>query len=190
LIGAGIRNSHSSLLDLGIIKMEIVDSTCTSLKSIGKDTKWLCDWILERPSRLGLGDIEIRRHKIIQHRNFGGHVYILAYRSNINTFYEIKIMFDECGADYALRILGCWLRGRISHPDSKHVAVLAAEDLSREYKELLEGLPQILPFIGIEFKVLKLAFNGGVVTILPCIITQSNGLVVDAGDEPNIGIDP
>ena len=165
--------------------MKIVDNTFTSLRAIGKDEYWIRDWIIEKPSRLGLGDIEIRRHKLIRHGNLGGRLDILAYRADIDTFYEIKIMLDECDANHKIGILEYWPRERLKRPDSRYVAVLIAEDLSCRFKSLLEGLPQILPFIGIEIKVLKLPFEDGIATILTSVIVQSHNLKIDDNPPPN-----
>lgn len=40
--------------------MKIVENSYTSLKAIGKDEQWLHKWIIEKPSRLGLGDMVIK----------------------------------------------------------------------------------------------------------------------------------
>jgi len=165
--------------------MKIVDSTCTSLRAIGKDEYWIRDWIIEKPSRLGLGDIEVRRHELIRHGNHGGRLNIFAYRPDIDTSYEIKLLLDECNANRGIRILDYWSKERLRHSDSRYVAVLIAEDLSCRYKSLLEGLPQILPFIGIEIKVLKLPFEDGMATILTSIIVQSHNLKADENPLPN-----
>lgn len=58
-----------------------LESYTTSLKVIGKDEYWIRDWIIEKPSRLGLGDIEIRRHELIRHGNLSVRLDILAYRA-------------------------------------------------------------------------------------------------------------
>ena len=141
--------------------------------------------IIEKPSRLGLGDIEIKQHELIRHGNLGGRLDIIAYRADIDTSYEIKIMLDECDANHGIGILEYWSRERLKHPGSRYVAVLIAEDLSCRYKSLLEGLPQILPFIGIEIKVLKLPFEEGMATILTSVIVQSDDLKADENLPPN-----
>lgn len=38
--------------------MEIIDSTYTLLRAVEKDEAWLHQWIIEKPSRLGLGEME------------------------------------------------------------------------------------------------------------------------------------
>ena len=155
--------------------MEIVDNACTSLKAVGKSGNWVCDWILEKPSRLGLGNIEIRDNKLIYHGNLEVRQEILAYLASADTFYEIEIMLDECEANHnGLRALEFSSRERLKHPNSKHVAVIVSENLSSTYRKLLEALPQILPFIGIEITVLKLSMECVMATILPLIIARSD----------------
>lgn len=58
--------------------MEIIDNVRTSLNAIGKDGKWVCEWILEKPSRLGLGNIS-RHYELICHKNLEVRLEILAY---------------------------------------------------------------------------------------------------------------
>ena len=135
---------------------DLVDSQLIPLRHAGKDEAWLHEWLMEKPERLGLGPIEIKGHELIQ-RSGGGRLDILGYRPDINTYYEIEVMLGEVDANHGFRVLDYWARERIEKPDSRHVAVLVAEDLQGRYRILLDTLPQFLPFIGIELKTLKLA---------------------------------
>lgn len=155
--------------------MEIIDNIRTSLNAIGKDGKWVCEWILEKPSRLGLGNIEVRHYELICHNNLEVRLEILAYLEDVDTFYEIEIMLNECDANHnGLRALEFLSRERLIHPASRHVTVMVAENLSSTYRRLLEGLPQVVPFIGIEIRVLKLLSEGSRATILPFVIARSD----------------
>ncbi len=164
--------------------MEIVDSIDTTLRAIGKDEAWLQKWLIEKPSRLGLGDIEIISHELRQYKNRGGRLDILAYRTDLDTYYEIELMLGECDSDHGFRALDYWARERLKKPNVRHVAVLVAEDLSGRYKTVVETLPQFLPFIGIELKVIKVPYQEGVATIQAAIVAQPDDLIIDAGDEP------
>ncbi len=166
--------------------MEIVDSVYTTLRALGKDETWLEKWILERPLRLGLGDIKIQKNQLVHYKNNGGRLDVLAYRSDLDTFYEIEIMLGECDADHGFRTLDYWARERLARPNSRHFAVIVAEDLSGRYKSLIETLPQYLPFIGIEIKALKLPYGDGVATIYTTIVAQPDDLVINQGDEPQL----
>lgn len=164
--------------------MEIVDASCTTLRAISKDEAWLHRWIMERPSRLGLGDLEIKSAELTQYRNGGGRLDILAYRPQLDTYYEIEVMLGECDADHGFRTLDYWARERQRRPNAKHVAVIVAEDLSGRYKTVIETLPQFLPFIGIELKVLRLPYGDEVATIQASIVAQPDDLILPSADEP------
>lgn len=166
--------------------MEIVESSYTTLRALGKDEAWLEQWILEKPSRLGLGDIKVQKSQRVHYRNEGGRLDILAYRADLDTCYEIEIMLGECDSDHGFRTLDYWSRERLIRPNSRHYAVIVAEDLSGRYKTVIETLPQYLPFIGIEIKALKLPYQGGVATIYTTIVVQPDELIIDQGDEPEM----
>jgi hypothetical protein len=164
--------------------MEIVECDNTTLRAIGKDESWLEQWILEKPTRLGLGEIRIHKNQVTHYRNQGGRLDILGYRADLDTYYEVEIMLGECDADHGFRTLDYWARERLLKPNSRHVAVLIAENLSGRYKTIVETLPQFLPFIGIEIQVLKLPVEGGVATIQMNIVAQPDDLIITTGDEP------
>src|SRR5262249_4606981 len=148
---------------------------------------WLHNWIKEKPSRLGLGELTIVHSELSQYKDSGGRLDILAYRADLDTYYEIEVMLGECDADHGFRTLDYWARERLRNPNARHFAVLVAEDLSGRYKTVIETLPQFLPFIGIEIKVLKLPLSSGdIATIDTSIVAQPDDLVIDAGDEPSV----
>jgi hypothetical protein len=167
--------------------MNIVESTYTTLRAVAKDEVWLQKWITEKPARLGLGDITIKQCELTQYKNGGGRLDILAYRGDLDTYYEIELMLGECDSDHGFRTLDYWARERVKNPNARHVAVLVAEDLSGRYKTLIETLPQFLPFIGIEIKVLKLQQDEPIATIETAVVAQPDDLIIESGDEPSKG---
>jgi hypothetical protein len=165
--------------------MQIVENSFTTLRAIGKDEYWLQKWIEEKPSRLGLGTIVIKKSEIIQYKNKGGRLDLLAYSGALDTYYEIEVMLGECDADHGFRTLDYWGRERLRNPNARHIAVLVAEDLSGRYKTIIETLPQFLPFIAMELKVLRLESPGNdICTIETAIVAQPDDLIIDSGDEP------
>lgn len=167
--------------------MEIVTNQITSLRRMEKDEKWLQDWICDDPTRLGLGSVTIKEKELRHYVGKGGRLDILAYNAGIDTFYEIEIMLGECDSDHGFRVLDYWARERLKRPDSKHVAVLVAEDLSGRYKTLLETLPQYLPFIAIELKTLLIKSDPPIGTTFSVIFSQPDELIVKSVDEPDDG---
>lgn len=164
--------------------MQILENSYTTLRAIGKDETWLHRWIIEKPTRLGLGDLVIKNAELVHYQNRGGRLDLLAYRGDLDTYYEIEVMLGECDADHGFRTLDYWARERIKNPNARHVGVLIAEDLSGRYKTVIETLPQFLPFIAIEIKVLRLEGVEEICTIDTAIVSQPDDLTLDSGDEP------
>jgi hypothetical protein len=74
----------------------------------------------------------------------------------------------------------------VKNPHARHIAALVAEDLSGRYKTLIDTLPQFLPFIGIEIKVLRLHHTSEeLATIQTLIVAQPDDLIIESGDEPD-----
>lgn len=170
--------------------MNIVDPTYATIRAIGKDESWLHEWIKERPSRLGLGELRIESSEVSHYRNRGGRLDILAYRPELDTYYEIEVMLGEVDADHGFRTLDYWARERLLRPNARHVAVLVAEDLSGRYKTVLETLPQFLPLIGIELRVIKIGQGTDEIALIDTnIVIQPDDMLIDTGDEPETGGD-
>jgi hypothetical protein len=164
--------------------MKVVENSYTTLRAIGKDEQWLHEWIVKKPTRLGLGELTIKSSELIHYKNKGGRLDILAYRGDLDTYYEIEVMLGECDADHGFRVLDYWARERLRNPNARHFAVLVAEDLSGRYKTVIETLPQFLPLIAIEIRVLRLETEGTICTVDTTIVAQPDNLTLDAGDEP------
>jgi hypothetical protein len=58
------------------LKMEIVESAYTTLRTIGKDERWLLMWIKEKPSRLGLGELTIEHPSSATTRTYLERIFV------------------------------------------------------------------------------------------------------------------
>lgn len=115
-------------------KMDIRNATVTTLKATGRDEKWLQDWFVENPQRLGIGNVVIKAKELRHYSGKGSRLDILAYNASLDTYYETEVMLGECDADHGFRVLDYWARERLRFPNSRHVAVLIAEDLSGRFQ--------------------------------------------------------
>ncbi len=163
--------------------MAIIDNRTTSLKALGKSETWLRDWITEAPQRLGLGPIQIKAIELQHSTKSGGRLDILAYRSDIDTYYEMELMLGEVDADHGFRCLDYWARERLKKSNARHVAVLVAEDLTGRYQTVIETLPNFLPFIAIELRVLQIE-GQDIATIVPLIVAQPDDMILGSPDQP------
>jgi hypothetical protein len=167
--------------------MEFRNATGTNLRAIGKDEKWLQDWLTENPQRLGIGNVIIKEKELRYNVGKGGRLDILAYSAPLDTYYEIEVMLGECDADHGFRVLDYWARERLRNPNSRHAAVLVAEDLSGRFKTVIETLTQYLPFIAIELKTLQLDMTPPTATTFATVFAQPDDIVLKPVDEPEKG---
>jgi hypothetical protein len=105
----------------------------------------------------------------------------------LDTYYEVEVMLGECDADHGFRALDYWARERIRNPISRHVAVIAAEDLSGRYGTVIETLSQYLPLIAVEIRTLLIKSDPPVATTFPVIFAQPDDLILKPADEPEAG---
>jgi hypothetical protein len=164
--------------------MQVVKSSRTTIRAVGRDEKWLQDWLVEDPSRLGLGPVTIKAKELRHYVGKGGRLDVLAYNAALDTYYEIEIMLGECDSDHGFRVLDYWARERLRMPNARHVAVLVAEDLTGRYQTVIETLAQHLPLIAIELRTLLIDVDPQVATTFPVIVAQPDDMVLRPADEP------
>ena len=84
--------------------------------------------------------------------------------------------------DFGLSTIG---RGSVcGNPNARHVAVIAAEDLSGRYRTVIETLAQHVPLIAVEIRTLLIKSDPPVATTFPVIFAQPDDLVLKPADEP------
>jgi hypothetical protein len=159
-------------------------SQLTTLRALNRDEYWLQDWLVEDPTRLGLGQVTIKAKELRQYGARGGRLDILAYDAALDTYYEVEVMLGECDADHGFRALDYWSRERVRNPNARHVAVIVAEDLSGRYRTVIETLAQHLPLIAIEIRTLLVKSDPPVATTFPIIFAQPDDLVLRPADDP------
>lgn len=166
--------------------MDIVSGEPATLKAVGKDEKWLQDWLCADAARLGLGNVVIKEKELRHFSGKGGRLDILAYSAALDTYYAVEVMLGGCDADHGFRVLDYWARERLKKPNSRHVAVLVAEDLSGRYKTVIETLAQFLPFIAVELRTLVVGADPKVAVTFPVVFAQPDEALTDVGDEPAV----
>jgi len=167
-----------------VVHPTIYASQLTTLKVVGRDEYWLQNWIVEDPTRLGIGKVTIKAKELRQYGSKGGRLDILAYDGALDTYYEIEVMLGECDADHGFRALDYWARERLRIPNVRHVAVIVAEDLSGRYRTVIETLAQRLPLIAVEIRTLLIKSEPPVATTFPVIVAQPDEFVQRPADEP------
>jgi hypothetical protein len=113
------------------------------LKSLGLDEKWLQDRIIDDPSLLGLGDVEIagREHR----QPVAGRIDFLMRDTEAETFYEIEVMLGTLDESHIIRTIEYWDIERQRRPQFDHRAVIVAEQITSRFFNVLRLLNLIEP---------------------------------------------
>lgn len=145
------------------------------LKDIGRDERWLQDWLVEDSTRLGLGSLKIVDQEQIQAG--GGILDLLATSGDV--YFSIEVQLGEVDASHGFRVLDYWARNRKKQPTKTHIAVLVAESAGGRYRTALEALAEYLPLIVVELR----AWRGeDEVVVVPEAVVRNESL--DLQDTP------
>jgi len=122
--------------------------------------RWLQDRIIEDPSILGLGNLDIRESERIQPT--GGRLDLLLSDPDSLTRYEVEIQLGASDERHIIRTLEYWDVERRRYPQYNHVAVLVAEDVTSRFLNVISLFNGYIPVIAIQIHALEV---GGHLTL-------------------------
>jgi hypothetical protein len=114
-----------------------------SLRDLGYDERWLQDWLVAEPTRLGLGQVAVLAQELSHAR--GGSLDILA--ADGDTYYSVEVQLGEVDASHGFRVFDYWARNRARYVDKTHVAVLVVESAEGRFRHALQALAEYVPLI-------------------------------------------
>ena len=150
----------------------VVSGAVSTVTDLGKDEAWLHGWLKERPSRLGLGELNTTDGV----DDDGSFVAADDSRS-----FSVDVQLGEMEASRGFQVLDNWARSRVHHPDKTHVAVLVTEAVSDRYQTTLETLAEHLPLVVVELQVWK---GEEEAIVVPHVALSSDD--VDLSDTPAV----
>lgn len=124
----------------------IVSGAIATVSELGKDEAWLGGWLKERPTRLGLGELDVTDG------DEGDDTRSFAATDDERCF-SVDVQLGEIEPSRGFGVLDNWARNRVRHPDKTHVAVLVTEEMGERYQTTLEALAQHLPIVVVELQV-------------------------------------
>ena len=96
-----------------------------SIREAGFDEYWLQDQIVNNPSALDLGDLEVISKEKIQFS--GGRLDILLKDPEDDKMYEVEVMLGDTDETHIIRTIEYWDNEKRKFPQRQHQAVLVAE---------------------------------------------------------------
>lgn len=115
--------------------------------------KWLQQQIMEDPSLLGLGELDLITAEKPQHK--AGRLDLLLYDEQLNRRYEVELMLGKTDPSHIIRCIEYWDIERRRYPAYDHVAVLVAEDITSRFLNVMSLLAGSIPLIAIQLVALQ-----------------------------------
>ena len=150
--------------------MDFVEPKYVSLKDHPTyNERWLQDRILENPSLLGLGDVDVRDNERPQPS--AGRLDLLLFDPETKTRYEVELQLGPNDESHLVRTLEYWDIERKRYPQYEHIAVIVAEDVTSRFLNVIGFFNQAIPLIAIQIRAVQ------VNETLTLVATQVLGLM-------------
>lgn len=124
-----------------------------SIRSCGYDEFWLQDQIVDNPSCLQLGDLEVISRE--RQQASGGRLDILMKDPEDDSMYEVEVMLGETNESHIIRTIEYWDNEKRKWPQRQHSAVLVAETITRRFFNVIQLLNHAIPIIAIQVNVVE-----------------------------------
>ncbi|MDP8224313.1 MAG: hypothetical protein P9L99_13195 [Candidatus Lernaella stagnicola] len=119
--------------------------------------KWLQERIVEDPTILGLGDLEV---KDVERRHpKAGRLDLLLRDPDSGKRYEVEIMLGAVDESHIIRTIEYWDIERKRYPQFDHCAVLVAEEITSRFLNVINIINSHIPLIALQVNALQIGDN-------------------------------
>ena len=115
--------------------------------------KWLQSRIAENPTILGLGDLILKDEERLQPK--AGRLDLLLQDPDENLRYEVEIQLGPTDESHIIRTIEYWDIERRRYPQYDHVAVIAAEDITSRFLNVISLFNGFIPIIAIQINAIQ-----------------------------------
>jgi len=160
--------------------MKFTKSTPISLKVHPEyNEKWLQTQIVQDPSILGLGDLQVKDVERRQPR--AGRLDLLLSDPETNTRYEVELQLGSTDEAHIIRTIEYWDLEKGRFPQYEHVAVIVAEDITSRFLNVISLFNRAIPLIAIQLNALQV---GDLMTLKSTTVLDAVQYGTDEEDEP------
>ena len=143
------------------------------------DERWLQERLTQNPELLGLGEVTVRDRE--RRQPSAGRLDLLLEDIETRTRYEVEIQLGATDESHIVRTIEYWDIERRRYPQYDHVAVIAAEDVTSRFLNVISLLNGAIPLMAIQLKGVEL---GGAFTL---VATRVLDLVTLGTEEEDAG---
>lgn len=151
-----------------------------SLRSLGLNEAWLQQQILDDPSLLGFGDLQVIKRERIQAS--GGRIDFLMADFENETRYEVEVMLGAVDESHIIRTIEYWDVERQRYPTLQHCAVIVAEEITSRFFNVIRLLNRAVPLVAIQLSAFQI--NNDVVLQFIRVLDTNEFNANGDGEEP------
>ena len=167
------------------VGMEFRKSKAVSLKNHPVySEKWLQQQIIDDPTLLGLGELEVKDVERRQPR--AGRLDLLLSDPETLTRYEVEIQLGSSDEAHIIRTIEYWDIEKSRYPRYEHVAVIVAEDITSRFLNVISLFNKTIPMIAIQIRALEV---DGTLTLTAVPVLNLMQLGTEEEDEPGQSTD-
>ncbi len=119
--------------------------------------RWVQDRIVEDPSILGLGELELKDIERLQPK--AGRLDLLLRDAETDKRYEVELMLGAVDESHIIRTIEYWDIERKRYPQYDHCAVIVAEDITSRFLNVIGLFNTAIPVIAIQMAALQVGDN-------------------------------
>ncbi len=128
--------------------------------------RWLHEQLIEDPSLLGLGDLDVRDSERSQPS--GGRLDLLLVDPDSLRRYEVEVQLGAIDESHLIRTIEYWDIERTRYPQYEHVPVIVAESVTSRFLNVIRILHRSVPLVAIQLQLVEA--NGAIVPIASTIV--------------------
>lgn len=146
--------------------------------------RWLQDRIVEDPSLLGLGDLEVRDRERRQPR--AGRLDLLLSEPETLTRYEVELQLGTTDEAHIIRTIEYWDIEKGRYPQYEHVALIVAEDITSRFLNVISLFNKSIPLIAVQLNAFEV---DGSITLAATTVLDLMRQGTEEDDEPGVTTD-
>lgn len=146
---------------------EFVKNIPVSLRANAEfNEKWLQRLIVDDPSLLGLGELDVFREEKIQQG--AGRLDLLLHDAEEGIRYEVELQLGQTDPSHIIRTIEYWDLERRQSPQYSHVAVIVAENITSRFFNVISLFNRAIPIIAVQVQALEV--NGATTLVFTKIL--------------------
>ena len=134
--------------------MEHIELTKLQMtKEPGLNERWVQNLLADNPALLGLGDLDVIETE--RRQPHAGRLDLLLIDRDNRTRYEVELQLGPTDETHIIRTLEYWDIERRRYPQYEHIAVIAAEEITSRFFNVIRLFNGFIPIVAIQMTALR-----------------------------------